>query len=1298
MRQPRARLAKRVARYVHLTAIGLSVAVVWLGSGWGVVLLLVALLVDYILFKLAIRDDSVSLIAKLVLLSVCALTFYSLMWPQSSKQQQQQQRHLHLDQDQQQQQLSVHRNVRTRHVRQKSSTASKHKKGRSSDAKDGEKLGQDGGGKGVPPLESQELLASVFEGVATLPVVDFPDLRYRPPSEVRRVLKRVFEELPADGFVQGMKNPCWKADADLSRMLNAREEAVKKKHRKAHMRRGGGIGRGEEEKEEEEVMGSAARGEADSTHCLPYAYVLGQPKCGTSDLFERLKMHPHIKVPSRKEVRWFTRGEFTRSRLDMELARDGGGGGGEASSSSSHQLLGPGSSIYSFTKSFHNAVNSIVAHPSTHITIDGGPHTLWWPTQSPDGTVLEEPIPTPQILREMQPHAKFIITLSDPVKRTYSDYYFLDDNLRVHRPGDAGSSGGKSSKHFHERVKEQIEGMNACIDEQLVALTAAAAPAAHKAAWFRASQICAHNRHKFAVAGWGRLAIGMYAEFFEKWLEHFPPSQFLVVRLEDYDKDPRAYMEKIFAFLGLSDPSFSDWSAVLNKHRANEYHAHREPILQETEELMRAFYKPHNQVLSELLGKDERFLWTDAATTLRDSQLASSASASASSSTGAGGSSSDGGGEARTDSRKAQVISDRTAAAKSAHDALLAKWHKTYNETLLKSSSGHPTGLSRHGKSRHERRGGSTDDNNDKVTIDSMLKNKGGEEQSFLLKPQSLDLEGLPQPESDEFNLWLRDGRHIARDKPLIDEQDAAEQLCLAAFALDLAALKFLLYEKGVPGNLINYKESNRNAFHCLSLVHVMADAHGKSQVFATLKGRPNWLAQYVDPPLPTQSHSVLARDVIDGVSGAVEKVALWLIRAGCPVDLVDKGGNTPLHHAAAGGMLGLSAFLVAQGADVNRPNREGRTPMLYSCSYGHAAIAEVLLKAGADLDRADKFGTTSRQIVEAPGPVLAGDALKFLNISQRPARQIHRQLHPERKPGAKGGWKGGTGGWGTDRLAGYETDMGCEVDQYWAHEITGEELFEKYISRMAPVLIRGLIDDWEAVQRYSLANLTAEHGDLRVQVSDIPYSEKFGGSHREDKLLSEYIDEVRNHRIKGGSHPWYVFKGNRVPVDSEKTESLVQYHWTPTPHVVQHAIEFLNPPTARGYTGPKSREIFVNAQWAFGGEGTGAPVHYHNTAWNALVYGAKKWIIYPPHSMIMSNRQILEYFETDKQTFEARGVHSLSCVQTAGDVIIVPEIWGHGVLNIQESVAVATESKANHWRLKPASDIVSKLPRAGSL
>ena len=52
-------------------------------------------------------------------------------------------------------------------------------------------------------------------------------------------------------------------------------------------------------------------------------------------------------------------------------------------------------------------------------------------------------------------------------------------------------------------------------------------------------------------AGWGRLSIGLYAVYLEKWLEHFAPDQFLITRLEDYENDPKAYMQRLFVFLGV---------------------------------------------------------------------------------------------------------------------------------------------------------------------------------------------------------------------------------------------------------------------------------------------------------------------------------------------------------------------------------------------------------------------------------------------------------------------------------------------------------------------------------------------------------------------------------------------------------------------------------------------------------------------------------------------------------------------------------------------------------------------------
>lgn len=80
------------------------------------------------------------------------------------------------------------------------------------------------------------------------------------------------------------------------------------------------------------------------------------PKCGTSDLYERLKRHPSIVMPKRKEVRWFTRGEFTKESMTREgRFPDPYKDELQVTIGDNRQdsmLLGSSTSIYSFTNNF----------------------------------------------------------------------------------------------------------------------------------------------------------------------------------------------------------------------------------------------------------------------------------------------------------------------------------------------------------------------------------------------------------------------------------------------------------------------------------------------------------------------------------------------------------------------------------------------------------------------------------------------------------------------------------------------------------------------------------------------------------------------------------------------------------------------------------------------------------------------------------------------------------------------------------------------------------------------------------
>lgn len=654
-----------------------------------------------------------------------------------------------------------------------------------------------------------------------------------------------------------------------------------------------------------------------------------------------------------------------------------------------------------------------------------------------------------------------------------------------------------------------------------------------------------------------------------------------MLRLEDYDIDPKTYMQRVFTFLSVEVDALTEqsWSAILHAKHANAYHGPREPILEETERMLREFHEPYNKMLASLVD-DSGFVWAQGeGTSLRIRQLLKDSSYSQvrpgpSVGTGTGGV---GGGGVGGIERERGVESEASKAyklRKQKDDAFKAKIqeqrsvhradsdshgrqalpntaniggpeegemegeaqednevqhnldrhgvHKHFVEdkrTKIKTrprvrkngkdarlieeeereegeegggegeGGGDMEGEGEEGGSREEERGDRGDSRGD-----SRSDNRGDNRpevqevirpnRTIEFTPQRFSVEGLESPEDGLFNEWLGEGNIIEADN-IYDELTAARQLNIAAFGLDLNALRYLLWDTGVPPNMKDRTDGNRNAMHCLCMVHTMSDAHSRSQVFAVLKGKPTWLTPYIQPPTPLLAHSVLSRDIRDGLSDATLKAAKWLLRAGVDAHAPDVAGYTPLHHAAVGGMESLVRILLEEAkVTVNVINKEGRTPLHYAAAYGHAVVAGLLLDAGADPDIEDKTGTRASDIMSNPGPMSAADAKKYLNIEQRPVRKIERKIHPENLTnGETGGWSAGTGGWGNRRLKGYEEDMSCDVDQYWAHEITDEDIYNKYLARGAPVLIRGLVDNWPVVQKYAHDSLRSSFGHLEVTV-----------------------------------------------------------------------------------------------------------------------------------------------------------------------------------------------------------------------
>jgi hypothetical protein len=101
------------------------------------------------------------------------------------------------------------------------------------------------------------------------------------------------------------------------------------------------------------------------------------------------------------------------------------------------------------------------------------------------------------------------------------------------------------------------------------------------------------------------LARGRYAEQLERWLERFDRSQLLVICSEHMWAEPATVYSSVLSFLGLRDwqpPTFGNFSYVAG--RARQQSAATPP---ELVAWMRDYFRPHNERLYDLLGRD--FEW-----------------------------------------------------------------------------------------------------------------------------------------------------------------------------------------------------------------------------------------------------------------------------------------------------------------------------------------------------------------------------------------------------------------------------------------------------------------------------------------------------------------------------------------------------------------------------------------------------------------------------------------------------------------------------------------------------------------
>nr|XP_048722189.1 jmjC domain-containing protein 8 isoform X2 [Caretta caretta] len=215
-----------------------------------------------------------------------------------------------------------------------------------------------------------------------------------------------------------------------------------------------------------------------------------------------------------------------------------------------------------------------------------------------------------------------------------------------------------------------------------------------------------------------------------------------------------------------------------------------------------------------------------------------------------------------------------------------------------------------------------------------------------------------------------------------------------------------------------------------------------------------------------------------------------------------------------------------------------------------------------------------------------------------------------------------GNGGWLTNKYLALMEEDHCTVERRDA-SLTYSQFIDQYaFSR--PVVIQGITDNSEFQALCTRNKLLAEFGDRLVRLSTANTY-----SYRKDTL--------------------YFFGDNNFT----EWGSLFQKYMPPP---------FRIPGTSGAYS------------FGIAGSGSGVPFHWHGPGYSEVIFGRKRWFLYPPEKTpeFHPNKTTLSWL-LDTYPFLPPEDRPVECTIHPGEVLYFPDRWWHATLNLDTSVFIST-------------------------
>eukprot|EP00802_Teleaulax_amphioxeia_P005967 Tamp_05971.p1 GENE.Tamp_05971~~Tamp_05971.p1 ORF type:complete len:538 (+),score=107.72 Tamp_05971:33-1616(+) len=235
-----------------------------------------------------------------------------------------------------------------------------------------------------------------------------------------------------------------------------------------------------------------------------------------------------------------------------------------------------------------------------------------------------------------------------------------------------------------------------------------------------------------------------------------------------------------------------------------------------------------------------------------------------------------------------------------------------------------------------------------------------------------------------------------------------------------------------------------------------------------------------------------------------------------------------------------------------------------------------------------------------------------------------------------------------------------CNIDR--RSNLSVEDFVQEYEKPNRPVIITDVVTKWPAMHKWSPEFLQSRYAGVKFAV---------GAVEMELDAFLRYAASVQEER------PLYLFDKHF----GEKCPELANDYSIP-PYFADDLFSVLE-------------EERPDWRWLIMGPArSGSAFHVdpnQTSAWNAVITGRKKWIMWPPHyhppgvwpsadeTETTSPASITEWFLNWYPQTQTEAVRPLECICEAGELLFVPRGWWHCVLNLTPSIAITHNYVGEH-------------------